>query len=234
MNETVLAAFEMGGAREALELAPGAEAHFGQQVRALENAVREGDPLGFDLSKGIVDTVCKTILGDHGIEAEATWDTAKLVKQALVCMRVDSDSGELTEIPQAVRTTAQGLAQAVKGLAELRNSSGTAAHGRDAFASAPGAAHVAFAARAADAIVAMMFECHYASAPLPYARHLQYADHSGFNEYADAVWGELRCGDATFPASQVLFEMDRPLYRDHLVEYEDRWPEDTDDEPPGI
>lgn len=221
MGKQSPASFEMRGAREALDLALRAEAHFEYQISALEQAVGAGDALGFDLAKGLVDTVCKTILADQGQTAQPSWDTPKLVRQALTCLKIESDDGGTTTVPDPLRKTAQGLAQVVVGLCELRNRKGTGAHGRDAFEKTPGGAQIVFAARAADAILALVFECHHAASRIPYARHIVYDDNADFNEEIDAVWDEFTCGEVAIPASRVLFELERSVYRAMLMDFQE-------------
>jgi hypothetical protein len=229
MDELHRVAFEMKGAREALELAPGAEPHFEYQSRAIEHAASVGDALGFDLSKGLIDTVCKTILGDHGITVNRRWDTPKLVREAFICLTIADEDGQPTGVPEPIRITAQGLAQAMKGLCELRNCKGTSSHGRDAFERTPEASQVVFAARAADAVVSLIFQCHQSASSVAYARHLRYEDNALFNEYLDEVWGESTCAGVTFAASRVLYEMETLLYRELLLAYQNEATEVVDD-----
>ena len=40
--------------------------HLEQQIKAIEQAVRDAPNLAFDLSRSLVETVCKTILTDRG------------------------------------------------------------------------------------------------------------------------------------------------------------------------
>src|SRR4051812_47745556 len=66
MAEAPTGTFSMTGGREVLALAGGA-LHIEQQVRAIERAVAEEPHLAFDLARALIETVCKTILGDRRV-----------------------------------------------------------------------------------------------------------------------------------------------------------------------
>lgn len=65
MPDADSATFRMVGAREVLLLLPGT-AHIERLVVALEGAVNSNPALAFDLSKSLIESVCKTLLQDRG------------------------------------------------------------------------------------------------------------------------------------------------------------------------
>ena len=71
--------FQMVGARAALSDGPIAEA-IEQQVNAIENALESGPDFAFDLSKTLVESVCKTVLADIGQPADPGWDLPRILK----------------------------------------------------------------------------------------------------------------------------------------------------------
>jgi len=65
--------FQMIGMRTALLEGPNVESIV-QQIEALEESLERVPDFAFDLSKTLVETVCKTILEDLGQAADPNWD----------------------------------------------------------------------------------------------------------------------------------------------------------------
>src|SRR5436309_2623688 len=72
--------FLMVGARAAVLGGPIAEA-IEQQIHAIENALASVPDFAFDLSKTLVESVCKTVLADIGQPAGPNWDALRLLKE---------------------------------------------------------------------------------------------------------------------------------------------------------
>ena len=70
----------MVGARAVVLDSPIAEA-IEQQIYAIENALASVPDFAFDLSKTLVESVCKTVLVDIGQPAESSWNAPKLLKE---------------------------------------------------------------------------------------------------------------------------------------------------------
>ena len=64
MAESLATPFVMHGARDAVA---GGLTHVDQQVRSIEQAVAENPGLAFDLAKTLVESVCRTVLGERNI-----------------------------------------------------------------------------------------------------------------------------------------------------------------------
>src|SRR5690242_16992944 len=73
------ARFQMAGTRAALLDGP-IEA-IEQQIAAIENALENVPDFAFDLSKTLVESVCKTVLADIGQPAEPNWDAPQLLRE---------------------------------------------------------------------------------------------------------------------------------------------------------
>ena len=72
--------FQMVGARAALTSGPLAEV-IEQQINAIESALESVPDFAFDLSKTLVESVCKTVLADIGQPADPNWDAPKLLRE---------------------------------------------------------------------------------------------------------------------------------------------------------
>src|SRR6185369_9658282 len=77
MAETVTSSFVMQGARDVIE---GGLVHIEQQVKSIELAVIENPGLAFDLSKTLVESVCRAVLGERSIAFSEDDDLQTLFK----------------------------------------------------------------------------------------------------------------------------------------------------------
>ena len=76
MVESSTSRFQMVGARAAILESPIAEL-IEQEIEAIEDALARFPDLAFDLSKALVESVCKTVLADIGQPADPKWDAPR-------------------------------------------------------------------------------------------------------------------------------------------------------------
>ncbi|MYH63031.1 MAG: abortive infection family protein [Caldilineaceae bacterium SB0675_bin_29] len=219
MAESSPPRFQMVGARSAILDGPVAEP-IEQHIEAIENALESVPDFAFDLSKGLVDTVCKTVLADIGQPASTSWDSPKLLRETTNRLKLlPDDNPTPAKTRDSVEKTIRGMLQTIQGLCELRNNYGMVAHGRDAFAARLGLRQATLAAQAADTIVAFLYRTHReASSQTPGAR-VYYEDHPEFNEEIDRDYEPIRLGEVELIPSQVLFYTDLAAYRAALQEF---------------
>lgn len=133
-----------------------------QLARARDRACDDPD-LAIGTAKEIVETVCKTILGDCGVPFPPTSNFPALLKATLK---------ELDLVPEAVHASKRGtdtvkrilgsLGSVGNGLAELRNLYGTG-HGRHGTAGGLQPRHARLAVGAMSTLAVFLFETHEAS-----------------------------------------------------------------------
>ena len=87
------ARFQMIGTRAAMRGGPIAEA-IDQQIHAIENALESVPDFAFDLSKTLVESVCKTVLADIGPLAEPNWDALMQTPGARIYYEDHADFNE--------------------------------------------------------------------------------------------------------------------------------------------
>lgn len=213
------ARFVMASTRAAVLDGPTAEV-IEQQIHAIENALLSVPDFAFDLSKTLVESVCKTVLADIGQPADPNWDAPKLLKETTnrltLLPRSHPDPAKASD---SVAKTIRGLLQTIQGLCELRNGYGMASHGRDGFAARLGLRQATLAAQAADTIVSFLYRIHRdALAQAPGAR-VYYEDHADFNDAFDRDNEPIRLGNLELPPSRVLFHGDREAYKAALNEH---------------
>lgn len=218
-SSTTRARFQMVGARAAVLDGPISEA-IEQQIHAIENALESVPDFAFDLSKTLVESVCKTVLADIGEPAELNWDAPRLLKETTNRLAMlPRDHPEPAKARGSVEKTIRGLLQTIQGLCELRNNYGMASHGRDGFSARLDLRQATLAAQAADTIVSFLYRIHRdALVQTPGAR-VYYEDHADFNAAFDRDNDLIRLGELELLPSRVLFHGDREAYKAALNEY---------------
>src|SRR5438045_3217363 len=122
MAESATARFQMVGARAAILCGPVAEA-ISQTIQAIENAIEHVPDFAFDLSKTLIESVCKTVLADIGQPANPNWDCPRLLKETTNRLTMlPRNHPNAAQARESIERTIKGLLQTVQGLCELRNS----------------------------------------------------------------------------------------------------------------
>lgn len=219
---TARARFQMVGTRAAVLDGPLAEA-IEQQIHAIESALESVPDFAFDLSKTLVESVCKTVLADIGQPADPNWDALKLLKETTNRLALlPRNHPDPAKARDSVEKTIRGLLQTIHGLCELRNGYGMASHGRDSFSARLDLRQATLAAQAADTIASFLYRIHRDALTQTPGARVYYEDHADFNEAFDRDNETIRLGDLELLPSRVLFNADREAYKaalnDHLAE----------------
>ena len=208
--------FQMVGTRSAILEGPIGEA-IEQQINAIENALASVPDFAFDLSKTLVESVCRIVLADIGQPAERKWNVPKLLKETT--NRLALFPADQPEARDTLKKTVGGLQQTIHGLCELRNEYGMASHGRDVDSGRLDVRHAILAAQAADTIVSFLYRIHRDTrAQTPGAR-VYYDDHAEFNDTFDHDNEPIQLGGVELLSSRVLFYGDREAYKAALDDY---------------
>jgi hypothetical protein len=213
------AKFQMYGARAAILSGPVAEA-IEQTIEAIENAIERVPDFAFDLSKTLIESVCKTVLADIGQPADPNWECPKLLKETTNRISMlPRNHPNAARARESIEKTIKGLLQTVQGLCELRNGYGIASHGRDGFAARLDLRQATLAAQAADTIVSFLYQIHRdALSQTPGAR-VYYEDHTDFNQAFDAENEVITLGELRWSPSFVLYRADEQAYKAELSEF---------------
>lgn len=147
-------------AREALS---GADAGYvAQQITRMEAAVQNDPGLAIGTAKELVETCCRTILVERGLEVPRNPDLPQLVKQT--CRELELTPDDIPEQAKAAETIKRllsNLATITQGIAELRNQYGTG-HGKEATARGLSSRHAKLAVGAASTLAVFLAETHRA------------------------------------------------------------------------
>lgn len=213
------ARFKMVGTREAVLDGPAVEA-IELQIQAIENALQSVPDFAFDLSKTLVESVCKTVLADVGQLADPNWDALKLLRETTNRLSLlPPGHPDPRKARDSVEKTTRGLLQTIQGLCELRNNYGMASHGRDGFSARLDLRQATLAAQAADTIVSFLYRIHRDALTKAPGARVYYEDHQDFNEAIDRDNETFRLGKVELPPSRVLFHTDHEAYKAALNEY---------------
>lgn len=216
---TPQARFQMVGTRAAVLDGPLTEA-IEQQIYAIESALESVPDFAFDLSKTLVESVCKTVLTDVGQQADPNWDAPRLLKETTNRLALlPRNHPDPVKARDSVGKTIRGLLQTIQGLCELRNSYGMASHGRDGFSARLDIRQATLAAQAADTIVSFLYRIHRDALMQSPGARVYYEDHAEFNNAFDRDNETIRLGDVELLPSRVLFHGDREAYKAALNEY---------------
>lgn len=139
------------------------------QVSRMESAIESDPALAIGSAKELVETCCKTILRECGVQPEDSLDIPRLVKLALKELKLTpddvasptSESETAKKAAEAMRRMLQQLGGIAGSLAELRNLVGSG-HGPDGKFRGPKPRHARLAVGSATTLVMFMFETHQA------------------------------------------------------------------------
>ena len=219
MAESSSSRFQMVGARSAILDGPIVEL-IENQIDAIENAMENVPDFAFDLSKTLIESVCKTVLEDIGQPANPNWDAQELLKETTNRLSLlPRNHPNPAKTRESVLKTIRGMHQTIQGLCELRNDYGMASHGRDVFSARLDLRQATLAAQAADTIVAFLYRVHRDSLRQTPGVRVRYEDQPDFNEAFDSDNELIRLGELALLPSQVLYQVDIEAYRAALNEY---------------
>jgi hypothetical protein len=190
-----------------------------RQVKAIEDAIEDDPGLAIDLSRSLIESVCKTILRDHKQQIDAGTDAPKLFREVMKILK-PSQHGSTREKKafEGLEKVVRGMNTVVQGLSELRNSIGKVSHGHDFYEKATATPiHGLLAAQSTDAIVHYLYELEYEQRANRDVDRLRYEHNNDFNDLFDSNWGPVSIGWYSFRPSEVLFSLDPDAYREELT-----------------
>ena len=219
MAESSTPRFQMVGTRSAILDGPIAGS-IEQQIEAIENALESVPDFAFDLSKTLVESVCKTVLADIGHPAHPKWDALQLLKETTNHLSLlPRNHPNPAKTRDSVKKTMRGMLQTIQGLCELRNDFGMASHGRDAFSARLDLRQATLAAQSADTIVAFLYRIHRDALRQTPGVRVRYEDQPDFNDEFDCDNELMRLGELELLPSYVLFHCDQEAYKTALNDF---------------
>ena len=131
-----------------------------QQITRMEAAVYNDPSLAIGTAKELIETCCKTILENRGIQVASNLDLPQLVKATSKELALTPDDiPEQAKAADTIRRLLSNLATITQGLAELRNQYGTG-HGKIAQTKGLSSRHPKLAVGAASTLAVFLLETH--------------------------------------------------------------------------
>jgi hypothetical protein len=131
-----------------------------QQITRMEAAVLNDPGLAIGTAKELLETCCKTILSERGVDAPKNDNLPRLVKLTAKELKLTpNDIPAQAKAVETIRIILSNLATITDGIAELRNKYGTG-HGQAASSKGLGARHAKLAVGAASTLAVFLVETH--------------------------------------------------------------------------
>ena len=218
--QIVTTSFTLPSSRDVSEMTAGA-LRIQHLIEFIEDATEKSPDAVFDLSRSLIDTICKSILADLDVHVPKRKGTLDFLNATINALKLDleySESDSSTDDPVGI--TANGLYEAMRGISKLRNQQGMIAHGKDAYAPSSDNIQAQFVARAADAIVHILYRTHRKQVEQGTRSRICYKDYETENRQIDESYGDDHLIDLVqeFRVSEVLYKLDMEAYRNALIE----------------
>lgn len=157
-NVGIISAPGVGAAKESLS---GSDvAYVTQQITRMEAAVLNDPGLAIGTAKELLETCCKTILSERGIDPPKNDDLGQLVKRTVKELKLTpKDIPDEAKAVDTIRILLSNLAAITNGIAALRNKYGTG-HGKAASYKGLGPRHAKLAVGAASTLAVFLVETH--------------------------------------------------------------------------
>lgn len=131
-----------------------------EQITRMEAAVFNDPTLAIGTAKELVETCCKTILEERGVNVPSADSLPQLVKRTAKELKLTPDDiPEQAKAVETIRRLLSNLATITNGIAELRNSYGTG-HGKAASSKGLGPRHAKLAVGSASTLAVFLIETH--------------------------------------------------------------------------
>ena len=213
--------FELRSCRQLVERYPAATS-LRLAVEVIERTIQDDPGIAFTHCRGLLETVCVTILSDRGEEIPPDPKPNSLMTQAIRTLQLTALNPDDQQAERGVASVLRGLNSLVDGVVALRNSQGVGPHGRDVLEPVLSVDYAMLTATAVDTAVGLMFRLHQEQIGRDPINHLRFGVHADFDNYLDAKYSDIEIEEVPISASQALHHQDRLAYRKSLVEFRNR------------
>ena len=200
-------------------------------IEVIERSIPNDPGLAFTHCRGLLETVCKTILADRGIATQEQANANMLMAQVLKLLRLTPDEFDTdTRVENGVENVFRGMNQLASGIIALRNSQGIGPHGKDALEAVLDGDYAVVVAQAIDSAAALLYRLHRKQAALDPLKRLRYGDYPDFDSFIDGKYPDIVIEELPIQASKALHGQDLEAYRirlrTFLAEPAERGPDD--------
>lgn len=208
--------FQLRGCRELLE-------HYADSLQiqsaidVIETAIPDSPGVAFTHCRGLLETVCRTILADRGVETEANPKPAWLMSETLRVLKLTPETfdGD-TATESGVGDVLGGMNRLMLGVVALRKSQGVGPHGRDALEAVLDAEYAVIVAHAVDSAAALLYRLHRKQAESDPLKRMRFGDYADFDKRLDDNNPDLLVDDIPIQASKALYLLEFDEYQTKL------------------
>ncbi len=174
------------------------------QCKLVQSANNGGSKI--DISRGIIESCCKTILIDHAVDITELKSTNKLVKEVINTLVIKSE-----------RQFIGNLTGCISALSNFRNNYGIISHGKDLKSNDKVNEDFAeLLVSFVDALVLFLLKSDRRSIAIK--KRWMYEDFEEFNKYYDGL-NPLESSGIVLSASRALFDQDFEVYKEEYFNY---------------
>ncbi|MFA7171940.1 MAG: abortive infection family protein [Kiritimatiellia bacterium] len=199
-------------------------------VEVIERSIYDEPGLAFTHCRGLLETVCTTILADRGITLPENPKPNWLMTNVVNALELTTLTSDDKDAERGVSSVLRGLNCLVDGVVALRNSQGVGPHGRDALERVLSVEYALLVATAVDAAVGFLFRLHQEQIGRDPLNHLRFGVHADFDGYLDDKYDDIEIEEVRISASEALYHQDRLAYRKSLVEFQNQSQDETDND----
>jgi Abortive infection C-terminus len=212
-------AFLLQGCRELLRAHPDI-LPIGSAIAIIERSIPADPGLAFTHCRGLLETVCKTILADRGVATAADANSNQIMSATLKVLRLTPDEFDKDERVEAgVVDLVRGINQMVNGVVALRNSQGLGPHGRDALETVLDAEYAVITAQAIDSTACLLYRMHRKQAERDPLKRLRFGDYPEFDSFLDEEYQNIEIEETPIQASKALCLVEPEVYRQSLTAF---------------
>ena len=211
--------FQLRGCRELLRTYPDV-LPIESAIEVIERAIPNNPGIAFTHCRGLLETVCKTILTDRGVGTVPDATANQIMSATLKVLKLtpaDFDADERVEA--GVVDLVRGINQMVNGVIALRNSQGLGPHGRDALEVILDADYAVITAHAIDSAACLLYRMHRKQADHDPLTRIRYGDYPQFDAVLDEQYPDIEIEETPIQASKALCLVEPEAYRQSLMAY---------------
>lgn len=165
------------------------------------------------LCKSLTETICKTVINDHGQEAGDREDFSPLVKKALSCFHFTDE-----DYKEHIDDLMKRVASVAHQIGVIRNDCSYAAHGKDISHVRISKTLALFTVHTTNAILGFILHLHAKYRNYTPEHRIRYEDYPEFNQYLDEL-SNIEVGGVKLSVSKALYEQDPIAYMGSVVEF---------------
>ena len=189
-------------------------------IEVIERSIPSNPGFAFTHCRGLLETVCKTILTDRGVPTEGDASSNQIMSATLKVLKLtpadfDADDRVETGVVDLVR----GINQMVNGVVALRNSQGLGPHGRDALEVILDAEYAIITAQAIDSAACLLYRMHRKQAEHDPLARIRFGEYAEFDAVLDGQYPDIEIEETPIQASKALCLLEPQAYRQSLMTY---------------